>query len=189
MKKIAIFASGTGSNALKIVQYFEHVNNVEICLIASNRSSAGVLDIAKKYGIPTLCFNKTDFFENETVLSVLKSKNVDLIVLAGFLWKIPASFIQSFPNKIINIHPALLPKFGGKGMYGKHVHQAVFDSKCTESGMTIHYVNEKYDDGQIIFQAKCSIEPTDNPLMIAQKVLKLEHQYYSEIIDKVLKNQ
>ncbi len=189
MKKIAIFASGTGSNALKIIQYFEHVNNVEICLIASNQPSAGVLEIAKNYEIPTIVFDKIEFSKSNHVLSILRSKKLDLIVLAGFLWKIPSSFVQAFPNKIINIHPALLPDFGGKGMYGKYVHQAVYDAKCTESGMTIHYVNEKYDDGQIIFQAKCSLESTDNPSMIAQKVLKLEHQYYCKIIDKVLKNQ
>lgn len=189
MKKIAIFASGTGSNALKIIQYFEHLQNVEVCLIASNKSTAGVLDIAKENSIPTLHFTKSEFEETNHVVLILKQLKIDLIVLAGFLWKIPTAIIQEFPNKIINIHPALLPKYGGKGMYGKYVHKAVYDSKDTESGMTIHYVNAKYDDGQIIFQTKCSIEPTDNPSMIAQKVLELEHQYYSEIIDKVLKNQ
>ncbi len=189
MKKIAIFASGTGSNALKIVQYFEHLKDVEICLIASNKSTAGVLEIAKENSIPSLHFTKSEFEVTDHVLLILKQLNIDLIVLAGFLWKIPPAIIQAFPNKIINIHPALLPKYGGKGMYGKYVHKAVYDSKDTESGMTIHYVNAKYDDGQVIFQATCSLEPTDNPSTIAKKVLKLEHQYYCKIIDKVLKNQ
>lgn len=186
MKKIAIFASGTGSNAMKII---EHLGNQKIAveyLVLSNKKDALVLEKAQKLAIQTLFFNRTDFYETNKILNILISYQPDLLVLAGFLWLVPANLVKHFPNKIINIHPALLPKYGGKGMFGMNVHQTVFEAKERESGMTIHYVNEKYDEGNVIFQAKCSLEAYDTAEDIAHKVLKLEHEYFPKIVEKLL---
>jgi phosphoribosylglycinamide formyltransferase-1 len=186
MSKIIILASGTGSNANKIIQHFEN-NNVEISLIATNNKNAGVITIANENKIPTFFINRenfeSDFLEN------LKNINPDLIVLAGFLWKIPVKIINSFNNKIINIHPSLLPKFGGKGMYGHFVHESVYNSKEKESGITIHYVNENYDEGQIIKQFKVDISSNDTPIDIESKVRKLEIEYFAKTIEEILKNK
>ena len=184
MKKIAIFASGSGSNAENIAQYFAKNENLNIECIYSNKADAFVLERAKKFAIPTFVFNRDVFYNSTKVLENLKSYNIDLIVLAGFLWLIPDNLIENFT--IINIHPALLPKYGGKGMYGHRVHEAVVANKETESGITIHYVNERYDEGQIIFQAKCPITSTDTPDDVAAKVHELEYKHFPKVIDQLL---
>jgi len=186
-KKIIILASGNGSNAEKIMHRFHSSSEVNVLSILSNNRQAGVFDRAKSFGIPCLCFDKS-FFKSEQFLSLMSVINPDLIVLAGFLWKIPEALVQNFPKKIINIHPSLLPKHGGKGMYGAHVHQAVKDSGDDHSGITIHYVNEHYDQGAVIFQAKVKIDVTDDVVTISNKVHQLEHKHFSEVIEKILKN-
>jgi phosphoribosylglycinamide formyltransferase-1 len=186
MKKIAVFASGSGSNAQNIAEYFKNSGEIIIDCILSNKSDAFVLERAKNFGIDTLTFSYADFYESKNVLHFLHLRGVDFIVLAGFLWLIPSYLIEAFPKKIVNIHPALLPKFGGKGMYGMKVHEAVINSKETESGITIHYVNEKYDEGNIIFQAKCPVEKNDTPGIVADKVHALEYEYFPKIIEELL---
>jgi phosphoribosylglycinamide formyltransferase-1 len=186
MIKIAIFASGSGSNAQKIMEHFQNSAKAQVALILSNKKDAYVLTRADNFGVPTAVFDKTNFYENRQVLDLLQNNKIDFIVLAGFLWLMPTNIIQAFPKRIINIHPALLPKYGGKGMYGMKVHEAVWQNKETESGITIHYVNEKYDEGQIIFQAHCQIVAEDNPDSIAQKVHELEYMYFSEVIDNLV---
>jgi phosphoribosylglycinamide formyltransferase-1 len=189
MKRIAIFASGSGTNAEKIIQYFDENPNVEVSLIVSNKADAGVLNFAEHYDIPSMIIDREFFYGSNQMLFELNHQSIDCIVLAGFLWLIPPYLIEAFPNKIINIHPALLPKYGGKGMYGHHVHQAVKDAGEAKSGITIHFVNEKYDDGAIVFQATCDVAPDDTPTDIAKKVQKLEHQYFPAIIDQVISRQ
>ncbi len=184
---IAIFASGTGSNAVKIIEHFKDKPSYKF-LVLSNKKDAPVLEKAKNLGIQTYTFGRKDFYENETVLAFLKAENVGFIVLAGFLWLIPANIIQQFPNSIINLHPALLPLFGGQGMFGARVHEAVIASGAQESGITIHYVSEKYDEGQVIFQAKCSVSEGETPESLAQKIHGLEHQYLPLIVEKLVKN-
>lgn len=188
MKKIAIFASGSGSNAQNIVEYFKNSDFVHVECILSNKSDAYVLERAKNMQIDTLTFSRSDFYESKNVLHFLQLRGVDFIVLAGFLWLIPNYLIEAYPGKIINIHPALLPKFGGKGMFGLKVHQAVVDAKENESGITIHYVNEKYDEGDIIFQEKCKIEPSDTPEEVARKVHSLEYVHFPKVIEALLKH-
>jgi len=184
MKKIAIFASGSGSNAENIVRYFMGKENLNIECIYSNKAGAYVLERAKKFQIPTKIFSKEDFYYTESILNDLIDKGIDLIVLAGFLWLIPPNLTGHFT--IINIHPALLPKYGGKGMYGNKVHEAVVANRETESGITIHYVNEKYDEGAIIFQAICEVLPGDTAADVAAKVHQLEYKYYPIVIEKLL---
>jgi phosphoribosylglycinamide formyltransferase-1 len=187
MKRIAIFASGTGSNALKIIQHFSAIEKqIKVALIVCNNAQAGVLQIAASHQIPTLLISKDIFFKGNHYLPQLLQAKIDLIVLAGFLWKIPQKIIEVFPNKIINIHPALLPKYGGKGMYGNYVHEAVIANNETESGITIHYVNEHYDEGKIIFQAKCDVAKEDTPTTLANKIHTLEHLHFATIIEKQL---
>ena len=187
-KKIILFASGSGSNFKKICEYFKNDNTVSIELLISNNPKAKALQIAESFNIKTLVIDKQSFYDShKTLMSVLKI-NPSLIVLAGFLWKIPSVFTAKFTNKIINIHPALLPKFGGKGMYGMHVHNAVIINKEIESGITIHYVNENYDEGSIIFQKKIKILKSDDSLEISKRILKLEHEFFPIIIQKVLNN-
>lgn len=186
MKKIAIFASGTGSNAAKIIDHFKNHKSISVSLIVSNKPEAGVLKIAEQYPIQTLVLEKEKFFRGNAFTDELKTAGIDFIVLAGFLWKIPATLIKAFPNSIINIHPALLPKYGGKGMYGRYVHQAVIDNKETESGITIHIVDEHYDNGDIIFQAKCSVQENDTAISVAAKVQQLEHEHYPNVIEQVV---
>jgi phosphoribosylglycinamide formyltransferase-1 len=188
VQHIAIFASGSGSNARKILEYFEDRDDVDVSIIISNRKSAGVLNHAREFGVSTFRIDRPYFYNSNCILKVLLAEKIDLIVLAGFLWLIPPYLVSKFPNKILNIHPALLPKYGGKGMYGHHVHEAVKANNEHESGMTIHFVNEKYDEGGHIFQAKCAVLPTDSANDIAANVLKLEHKHYAEVIDKVLKD-
>jgi phosphoribosylglycinamide formyltransferase-1 len=184
-KGIAIFASGAGSNAQKIIDRFRNSDNREVVLIVCNNPAAGVLKIAEQENIPSLVIERKKFFENG-YLNELKEHKPDLIVLAGFLWKVPPVLIKCYQNKIVNIHPALLPKYGGKGMYGHHVHEAVILAKEKESGITIHYVDEIYDHGKILFQAKCEVDETETPASLAHKIHQLEHRYYPEIIDNIL---
>lgn len=182
---IAIFASGGGSNAEAIIRYFQNHPHIKIRLIVSNKASAGVLQRATNHGINTLLLRRHDFYDQKNTDRQLKQAGIDLIVLAGFLWLVPAYLIAAFPNKILNIHPALLPQYGGKGMYGHHIHQAVFDHGEKETGMTVHLVNEQYDEGQILLQARCRITAADTPTTIAAKVLKLEHRYYPVVVEQV----
>jgi phosphoribosylglycinamide formyltransferase-1 len=184
MKKIAIFASGSGSNAENIALYFRGKENLNIETIYSNKADAYVLERAKKFNIPTKIFSREEFYSSDLILDDLKSKNIDLIVLAGFLWLIPQNLTQNFT--IINIHPALLPKYGGKGMYGSKVHEAVVSNGEKLSGITIHYVNEHYDEGQIIFQATCDVLPGDTADEVASKVHKLEYEHFPLVIEKLV---
>ena len=189
MTKVAVFASGKGSNAQQIVQYFKNCTTIEIALIVSSKKDAGVLDIAQKNETPSIILNKNIFLNTKDYVVLLKEKEIDFIVLAGFLWKIPINLIQAYPQNIINIHPALLPKYGGKGMYGHFVHEAVIAAKEKQSGITIHYVDELYDHGATIFQAFCDIEEQDTADSLAEKIHLLEHKHFAEVIEKVLLNQ
>lgn len=185
-KKIAIFASGSGTNAQKIMEYFSESESVIVDSLWSNRKDAYALERAKKFNIETFVFNREEFLNSNTVTESLIERGVELIVLAGFLWLVPTSLIHAF--RIINIHPALLPKYGGKGMYGMKVHQAVVDNREKESGISIHFVNEKYDDGKIIFQAKCIVDENDSAEDVAKKVHELEYRYFPEVVEKVLQD-
>ncbi|MBN8686481.1 MAG: phosphoribosylglycinamide formyltransferase [Chitinophagales bacterium] len=182
---IAIFASGAGSNAQKIIAHFAGSHSVKISLIVCNKPGAGILQIAEKEGIPALLIEKDVFFRGSSYIPELQAASIDLIVLAGFLWKIPPALVKAFPRKIVNIHPALLPAYGGKGMYGRFVHQAVVDNKEKESGITIHYVDELYDHGQIIFQARCPVLPYDTAETLAARVLQLEHRHFPLVVDEL----
>ena len=184
-KRIILFASGNGSNAVNICQYFENVQNIDVTEVYTNNSKARVINKLTFFGIKTNVFNKVAFTDGE-LLSEIKSKKPNLIVLAGFLWKIGSDWVKEFSNKIINIHPALLPKYGGKGMYGTHVHQAVKENHETETGITIHYVNEAYDEGEVIFQAKVTIENEDSIEIIASKVHELEQANFPKVIQNLL---
>ena len=188
MKRIVIFASGSGSNAQRIVEYFSGTDTACVAKIFSNRADAHVLQRARNLNIPAVVFGKSDLYETGTVYARLKSMQPELIVLAGFLWKVPKKIIQAFPKRIINIHPALLPKYGGKGMYGSHVHEAVVAAGEKESGITIHHVNENYDEGQVIFQAKCPVFPSDSPDAVAVKVHALEYEHFPRVIGEVVAN-
>ena len=185
MTRIALLASGSGSNAENIVQYFLNNKEVEFPLILSNNKDAFVHERARKMNIPSFTINKSGF-EDGKALWLLQENRIDFVVLAGFLLKIPENILKAYPNKIINIHPALLPKYGGKGMYGSHVHEAVVAHKEEESGITIHYVNENYDEGQIVFQAKCPVLPTDSAHDVAEKVHALEYKHYPEVIEQMV---
>ena len=185
MKKILLFASGTGSNVENIIQYFKNNDNVSIVGIFTNNLHAKVLEKAKHHNIPSLVFNKTELNEG-FVLEKINKLQPDLIVLAGFLLKFPEHIVAAYPNKIINIHPALLPKYGGKGMYGIKVHQTILENKEKQTGITIHYVNEHYDEGEFIFQQDVNIEDCDSPEAIAVKVQELEHEYFPKTIERLL---
>ncbi len=183
-KRVTIFASGSGSNAQNIIEYYTENKDVIIDSLWANKPDAFALERAKKFGIETFVFNRDQFYKTNDIAATLNERKVDLIVLAGFLWLIPDSLVKSFT--IINIHPALLPKYGGKGMYGMNVHKAVVENGEKESGITIHYVNENYDEGAIIFQAKCPVVSGDSPEQVAAKVHELEYEYFPQIIDQVL---
>jgi phosphoribosylglycinamide formyltransferase 1 len=178
MKKIAIFASGSGTNAQRIIEYFKGHPEISVSMVFCNKPDAIVLERVKKLFVDSMVFSRWEFYETDLVLQKLRDINIDFIVLAGFLWLIPETLLKAYKNKIINIHPALLPKFGGKGMYGIRVHESVIQSGDKESGITIHYVNEKYDEGQIIFQAKCQVEPGDTAESLAGKIHKLEYKAF-----------
>ncbi len=186
MRNIALFASGTGSNARKIIEYFEHSPEARVALVVSNKKDAGVLGIAAEHGIPTQVIGRKMFYESEEVLEILKKHGIDFIALAGFLWLIPPYLVQSYSRRMVNIHPALLPKYGGKGMFGMHVHEAVKSAGEPESGITIHFVNEHYDEGDFVFQKRCSVDSSDTPADIARKVQQLEHRHFPEIIAQLV---
>lgn len=185
MKRIVIFASGSGTNAENIINYFNLTKTAIVTKVLCNNERAKVFERCKRLKIDCLHFNRNEFSISDYVLDILK-KEADYIVLAGFLWKIPQKIIETFPDKIINIHPALLPKYGGKGMYGMHVHRAVANNKDSETGITIHYVNENYDEGAIIFQAKTMLNEGDSPEKIAEKIHLLEQQYFPKVIEEVI---
>lgn len=184
---IAIFASGAGSNTKKIIEHFKDHAGIRVALIVCNQPQAGVLDIAKQEGIPTLIIEKNKFFETAYQQELIENQ-IDFILLAGFLWKIPRRLIKAYPGRIINIHPALLPKYGGKGMYGKAVHAAVIQAGEQKSGMTIHFVDEEYDHGNIILQKSCAVDKDETPESLAKKVQALEHQYFASAIEKLIIN-
>jgi phosphoribosylglycinamide formyltransferase-1 len=186
MKNIAIFASGTGSNAEKIIEHFQNSPIARVTLIVCNKPGAGVLEIAKSHAIPYIIIEKEHFFSGDAYLPLLREKQIGFIVLAGFLWKVPAVLIAAFPQKIINIHPALLPKYGGRGMYGSKVHEAVIKASEKESGISIHYVNEIYDNGATILQVTCPVEKDDTSETLAAKIHLLEHIHYPKLIEKLL---
>ncbi len=185
MKNIAIFASGEGTNTEKIIRYFQHHEVIKVAIVLSDRKDANVLNRAANLNVPCRSFTKQEF-ETDIILNLLKEMKIDLVVLAGFLKLIPEKIIQEFKGRIINIHPALLPKFGGKGMYGMNVHKAVHAAREKETGITIHHVNEKFDDGEIIFQKKFSIDEHDSPEKILEKIRKLELEFYPKVIEKLL---
>lgn len=187
-KNLVILASGNGSNAENIANYFSDNEEVNVLSIATNKEDAGVISRAEKLEIPVLFFKKADLLDPTKLTALLKKMNPDLIILAGFLLQVPDHFIEAFINKIVNIHPALLPKFGGKGMYGMNVHEAVKEAEEKETGITIHYVNENYDEGEIIFQATTELEPSDQPADIATKIHALEHEHFPKVIDTILKS-
>lgn len=186
VNQIAIFASGAGSNAQKIIEHFKDHKTVKVALIVSNKKDAGVVQIAQNNHIPFIIIEKEQFFKGDGYVTELKKYSINFIVLAGFLWKVPNSLIAAFQNKIINIHPALLPKYGGKGMYGHFVHEAVITAKEKESGITIHFVDDLYDHGNTIFQAKCPVTESDNADSLAAKIHLLEHTHFAAVIENLI---
>jgi len=185
-QNLAIFASGNGTNAEEIFKYFKDHHSISVKGLLTNNPKAQVLNRAARYDVPGFTFNREDFRSKHHILEVLHQWNINTIILAGFLWLIPEYLIHRFQDRILNIHPALLPKFGGKGMYGKHVHQAVLDSGQEESGITIHLVNDQYDRGRIIFQERCPIDSQDTLDTLAEKIHKLEHVHYPRVIEQWL---
>jgi phosphoribosylglycinamide formyltransferase-1 len=188
-KKIVIFASGTGTNAENIIKFFQKSPQARVVAVFSNKRSAKVLRKAHNLKIKALHFDRAALYDSNEVLHILEDINPDLIVLAGFMWILPEDIIKDFPDKIINIHPALLPKYGGKGMYGMKVHQAIIENKEKESGISIHYVNEKYDEGELIFQATTKISAADSPEVLAEKIHQLEYKHFPEVIQQLLENK
>jgi len=186
MKQIVIFASGSGTNAQNIIKYFQKTKLAEVTLVLSNKSDAKVLERAEKLSISSKSFTKEELFSSEGILTILKQKSPDLIVLAGFLLKFPEFILKEFPNKVINIHPALLPKYGGKGMYGMKVHESVVENKESETGITIHYVNENYDEGAIIFQKSFPLSENETAETVANKIHELEYEFFPKVIEELL---
>jgi phosphoribosylglycinamide formyltransferase-1 len=186
MPRLALLASGNGSNAQRIIEYFSGHPTIIVSLILCNKPDAFVLNRAEKLGIPAVVFTRASFYETNMVQDILKSSHIDFLILAGFLWLIPQSLLAEYPGRVINIHPALLPKYGGKGMYGMKVHEAVIASGDSVSGITVHHVDENYDEGKIIFQAKCIISERDTPEDLAAKVHALEYRYFPEMIEKIV---
>lgn len=186
MKRIVIFASGSGSNAENLIKFFQNSDEASVIQVLTNNPHAKVLNRCKNLKISALSFNRIAFSKTEDVLNILKTSQPDLIILAGFLWKFPEFILNEFKNKVINIHPALLPKYGGKGMYGMHVHNAIVANKESETGITIHYVNENYDEGAIIFQAKCDVKTSDNAEDVAAKIHELEMEHFPKVVKQLL---
>lgn len=184
--KIAIFCSGSGSNAQKIIEYFQEHKSAEVVLLLSNNKNAYALERAKSLGVPTRVFDKAQFSQSQTIVNELKELGVNWIILAGFLWLVPENLIEAYPNSIVNIHPALLPSYGGKGMYGMYVHEAVVKAKEKESGISIHMVNKEYDKGTIVFQAKCFLTDEDTAETLAKKIQALEHEHFPKVIDALI---
>ena len=185
-KNIIIFASGSGSNAQRLLEHFEHHPQIRVAALFSNNPKAYALKRAETFHVPALLFSRDEFYNSDNVLEQVKAFNPDLIVLAGFLWLVPQNLLQAFPDKIINIHPALLPKYGGKGMHGINVHTAVVQAGEAQSGITIHRVNEEYDKGEFLLQEYCPVHPGDTPEELAARVLQLEHKHLPEVVEKLL---
>ena len=188
LKKIAILASGSGSNAENLISYFNQHDTAKVVFVLTNNPHAGVINRCKRLAVPVFVMANSEFENPDNVLQLLNKNQVDVIVLAGFLRKIHPRLIDAFPNSIINIHPALLPSFGGKGMYGEKVHQAVINAKEKESGISIHFVNDEYDEGKIIFQAKCAVDKHETVLSLAEKIHQLEHQHFPKVLEQLLLN-
>ena len=186
MKNIAVFASGSGTNAEKLFEKFQAHPQAQVALLLTNNPKAGVLARAEKFGVPTEVFSKGTLHTTGQIVRLLQNHAVDLIVLAGFMLKVPENLIRAFPDRIVNIHPALLPAYGGRGMYGSHVHEAVVAAREQETGISIHYVNEHYDEGRMILQVRCPVAPDDTAEEVATKVHRLEHQYYPEVVEKMV---
>ena len=186
MKHIAVFASGEGSNAQQLIDYFKTNGTARVSLVVTNNPKANVLDRAKNAKVASILIHKKNFNETTYLLDELKKHKIDFIALAGFLWLLPSYLTKAYPNKILNIHPALLPKYGGKGMYGAHVHESVIANKDSQSGISIHYVNEKYDDGQLILQIKCKVNSEDTVESLARKIHQLEYCHYAAAIEKII---
>ena len=186
MKNVVIFASGSGTNANNLIEYFKQHDSISVATIYTNKMNAGVIDVANKHCVPVFHFDRTLFVDAEFMLDNLAEVKTDLIVLAGFLWRIPEFLIDAYPDKIINLHPALLPKYGGKGMYGSKVHEAVIENRDLESGITIHFVNKEYDEGKIILQAKCVVDVDDSPTGLAQRIHQLEYEHLPKIVEQLL---
>ena len=184
MINLAVFASGSGSNAENLALYFDGHPEIRVSLMLSNRHDAFVLQRAQRLNIPVLSFTKDDFYHSDKVLKILSERRIDRLVLAGFLWLVPDNLLKAFPQRIINIHPALLPRYGGKGMYGRHVHEAVVAGGEKETGITIHLVDAEYDRGEILFQANCPVLPDDTAESVAAKVHELEYRYFPEVIER-----
>jgi phosphoribosylglycinamide formyltransferase-1 len=185
--RMAIFLSGTGTNAVNIIEYFSIHNDIEIALLLTNKADSGAERISNKYNIPFAFFEKNEFVSSDVVLNNLKENHIDYIILAGFLWLMPQNILSNFPDKIINIHPALLPKYGGKGMYGSKVHESVVENKESLSGITIHLVNQHYDEGEVLFQASCMVGKEDNADMLAKKIHELEYNFFPKVIEAYIK--
>jgi len=188
MKRIAIFCSGSGTNAEVIMRHFQNHPSIKVIRLLANKPGIKALDRAATFGVPTTVFDRDTFYNTSEIETLLQSNSIDFVVLSGFLWKVPEKMVALWPNSIINIHPALLPKYGGKGMYGMHVHDAVVANKETESGISIHLVNKQYDEGHLLFQAKCAVLPTDTSLLLAQKIHQLEYAHFSEVIENYILN-
>ncbi len=186
MKKLALFASGSGSNVENFAQYFHSKSDISVALVLCNNPKAFVIERCKRLSIPCVVFDRQLFYDTDNIIQILRNYQIDMVVLAGFLWLIPPYLIQEYPNKIVNVHPALLPKFGGKGMYGEKVHKAVVDAGEKMSGITVHYVNEHFDEGKIIFQAQCVVNNNDTPYDVAQKVHALEYEHFPKVVEKLL---
>lgn len=186
MVRLAIFASGNGTNAERIIEYFAHNSEVCVSCVAYNKRDAFVAERARRHGVDAVFFGREDFYESERVCSYLVERHIDWVILAGFLWLVPQHIVHTFSGKIINIHPALLPKYGGKGMYGHHVHEAVVENHEKESGITIHLVDEQYDNGRYLFQAVCPVAPNDTPEMLAEKVHQLEYEHFPHVIEQTV---
>lgn len=188
MKRIAIFCSGSGTNAEVIMRRFQDHKTIKVVRLLANKPDIKALERAAQFGVPTTVFNRDSFYNTTAIEDLLQLEKVDFIVLSGFLWKVPEKMVNLWPNAIMNIHPSLLPKYGGKGMFGMHVHESVIANKEVESGISIHLVNQHYDDGQLLFQAKCEVSPADNALNLAQKVHQLEYAHFSEVIENYVLN-
>ena len=187
MKNIAIFASGTGTNAENLIHFFRTSKNGKVSLVLTNRKDAGVINRAQSLDVEVIVFNREQFYQSEEMLSLLFERDIDFVVLAGFLWLVPDYLLKSFENKMINIHPALLPKYGGKGMFGHHVHSAVIENRESESGITIHKVNREYDEGSIVFQARCEVKADDTADTLASRIHQLEYEHFPVVVEKLLK--
>jgi phosphoribosylglycinamide formyltransferase 1 len=184
MQTIAIFASGSGTNAQRIIEYFRNHPAITVGLVLCNKPGAAVMERAERLGVPVALFNRQEFYETDAIPGLLAARGIDYIVLAGFLWLIPPNLLGRYPGKIVNIHPALLPKYGGQGMYGMKVHEAVILAGDAESGITIHVVNERYDEGTILFQATCPVLPGDTPDTLAARIHALEYRYFAEVVER-----